>query len=125
MLIKKKRIYSITDITAGNIMNMEHFVQGAVYCWCKNRPDEWFSIRELFGGQNFDWNGTPLQHLYVKHILQGRTPPYALKKASIDAGRLLAGVLQKDVRIFDNRDRHVNEYLWIVPNSQPAKIVDR
>lgn len=24
---------------------MRAFLQGAVYCWCKNRKDEWFAAR--------------------------------------------------------------------------------
>ena len=34
--------------------------------WCKNRKGEWFSLRDLMGGDNFYWNGTPLLDMYLK-----------------------------------------------------------
>ena len=36
------------------------FLQGAVYCWCKNFNDKEFALRDLMGGENFEWTGTPL-----------------------------------------------------------------
>lgn len=43
-----------------------HFLQGAVYCWCKNRKNEWFSMRDLMGGDNYFWEGTPLRPYMIK-----------------------------------------------------------
>ena len=67
-------------------------LQGAVYCWCKNRPDEWFSMRDLMGGENYYWEGTPLIALYEKHHEEDD----AVERAGKDSGWLLKRV-RKDV----------------------------
>lgn len=86
------------------------FLQGAVYCWCKNRPREWFSLRDLTGGDNALWRGTPLYVLREKHRL--RTAD-ALKAASIDCGWLLKQTLQEDRRVFETTELNlVRKYRW-------------
>ena len=47
---------------------MRAFLQGAVYCWCKNRKDDWFAARDLLGGNNYYWQGTPLIPLYDYYL---------------------------------------------------------
>ena len=54
------------------IFVIKAYIQGAVYCWCKNckmdnQEPIWFSASDLFGGDNYDWNGTPLLGLYKWH----------------------------------------------------------
>ena len=56
----------VTGITAEQRDLALAFIQGAVYCWCKNRKDEWFALRTLFVGDNYFWSGTPLMPLYEK-----------------------------------------------------------
>ncbi len=69
-------IREVKEITTDDKKSIMNFLQGAVYCWCKNRKDEWFSLRDLMGGDNYDWQGTPLIVLYenmklrIKIILQ-------------------------------------------------------
>ncbi len=58
-----RKVYGITDKEKNRILN---FLQGAVYYWCKNRKGEWFSLRDLMGGENYYWEGTPLVVLYEK-----------------------------------------------------------
>ncbi len=87
------------------------FLQGAVYCWCKNRKGEWFALRDLVGGDNNDWHDTPLFSLYKKHRAKSNDP---VKDAGKDAGWLLKSVLSKDKRIFDDKDDGlVKHYRWI------------
>ena len=47
---------------------MRAFLQGAVYCWCKNRKDEWFAARDLLGGDNYYWQSSPLMPLYDYYL---------------------------------------------------------
>lgn len=61
---KIRDVTSISDSEKEDILN---FLQGSVYSWCKNRPNEWFSLRDLMGGENYYWEGTPLQALYDAH----------------------------------------------------------
>ena len=62
------------------------FLQGAVYCWCKNRKNEWFSMRDLMGGDNFHWEGTPLIALYAKQQAAGVKDPEAIERAGRESG---------------------------------------
>lgn len=72
------------------------YLQGAVHSFCKNNPGAPFSLRELVGGENRDWNATPLQALYDYHITAGKTKDKAKRQAAIDAGWLLKAVLAED-----------------------------
>ena len=53
-LVPPSEIRDVTGITPGDTQAIYHFLQGAMYCWCKNRKDEWFSLRDLMGKENFD-----------------------------------------------------------------------
>ena len=44
------------------------FLQGSVYCWCKNRKDEPFAARDLLGGDNYYWQDTPMEALYLYYL---------------------------------------------------------
>jgi len=107
-----REVSGISDQQLNDIMK---FLQGAVYCWCKNRPDEWFSIRDLMGGENFFWQGTPLYCLYEKHENNSNDP---VKSAGIDSGWLLKKVIHLDKREFESRDGEmIKQYLWIQNSS--------
>ena len=45
------------------------FMQGAVYSWVKNRKGEKLAVRDLVGGENFEWKGTPLYVLYHLQVV--------------------------------------------------------
>lgn len=92
---------------------MKTFLQGAVYCWCKNRKNEWFAARDLLGGDNYDWQGTPLYSLYT-YYLGGNIDNhvYAVTDAGKAAGRLLKEVLINDRRTFDTEDGYTRMYRW-------------
>jgi len=87
------------------------FLQGAVYCWCKNRSGEWFAARDLLGGKNFHWQGTPLYELFERHD-GGQSDNAAVAAAGKDAGHLLRRFLMDDPREFECRKAYVNEYKW-------------
>ena len=93
---------------------IEDFLQGSVYCWCKNRKGEWFALRNLVGGDNYDWTGTPLYTLYERHLDAGETSEKAVDLAGIDAGWICKKVLAEDSRKFETRRRrdHPREYKW-------------
>lgn len=90
------------------------FIQSLVYDWCKNRKGDWFAMRDLVGGTNNDWNGTPFQCLYDKHINNGKSKDEAHKEAGIDSGYLLKDVLHEDKREFecDNSSQWAKKYSW-------------
>lgn len=90
------------------------FMQGAVYCWVKNRKGEPFTLRDLVGGENFEWGGTPLLALYQKYITAGRANDSAIECAARDLGWLLKTVLEEDKRTFETAKAGlVSSYRWL------------
>ena len=107
-------IRNVSGITDKEKYAIKHFMQGAVYCWLKNRSDEEFKVRDLMGGENLEWEGTPLQALYQKHIDQNKTYEQAFNSAAIDLGWLVKSVLHDDKRTFEVIDSDfVATYKWV------------
>lgn len=105
---------SVNGISESETQLINAFLQGAVYCWCKNRQDEWFSIRDLMGGKNFDWNGTPLFPLWQKRADDGWDEDAAIVEAGKEAGWLLKTILQNDQRRFETKKEDlVRKYRWL------------
>lgn len=106
MLTEKSEIREVYGITAEQKQEILNFLQGAVYCWCKNRKDEWFAARDLLGGDNFYWQGTPMYSLYEKS--------QDVEKAGKDAGWLLKKMIDNDKRTFETKKSEmVRKYRWI------------
>ncbi|WP_167883996.1 cell division protein SepF [Leptospira wolffii] len=112
-LLNPSEIREVSDLTGEQKQRIYDFLQGAVYSWCKNRKNEWFSMRDLMGGENTDWDGTPLYELYLKHLNKKSNDP--VKEAGKDSGWLLKKVLHRDMRKFDARDGDglIREYHWV------------
>ena len=113
MLTKTSRIYNVYGIKECDLEKITDYIQGSVYSWSKNKPNEWFTASSLFGKENFDWEGTPMQILYEKYKNQNKTHDESLKLAGKDAGHLLKKVLNKDKRIFDVEKAWRNKYKWL------------
>jgi len=93
------------------------FMQGAIYCWVKNKPNEPFAVRDLVGGLNTNWYQTPLQILYDRHIDTGRTEDEAFDLAAKDIGWIVKTLLAEDRRTFQvDNSGFVNTYLMIGDN---------
>ncbi len=113
-LIPKSEIRDVYEISEREKQSIIDFLQGAVYCWCKNRPEEWFSMRDLMGGENYYWEGTPLLVLYTKHESKGKDSETAVKDAGKDSGWLLKRVIDQDNRQFETKiEGLVRQYKWI------------
>ena len=111
-LTKEDTLRAVTGITEIERQASLNFLQGAVYCWCKNRPDEWFALRDLMGGDNTYWSGTALMPIYQKH--NNLTEEQAFEAAGKDAGWLLKHVLVSDSRMFDTKKAElVRHYKWL------------
>ena len=86
MLIGETEIRDVHGIPEEQKQRIIDFLQGAVYCWCKNRKDEWFTTRDLLGGDNYFWQGTPLFFCIKKQRMQNnqaRMLDGCLKRLSI------------------------------------------
>ena len=104
-------VYGIDDFQKQQILA---FMQGAVYCWVKNHKDEPFVVRDLMGGENFDWDGTPLYALYQKHIDAGKDNNSAIESAAKDLGWLVKTMLSDDKRTYEaSKAGLVSSYRWV------------
>ncbi|MDR0734011.1 MAG: hypothetical protein LBF08_08165 [Dysgonamonadaceae bacterium] len=105
MLVQESEIREVYGITEEQKQRIMDFLRGAVYCWCKNRKDEWFAARDLLGGDNFYWQGTPMLALYEKSE--------DVEQAGKDAGWLLKRVINNDKRRFETTKKDfVRQYRW-------------
>jgi hypothetical protein len=105
-------VRGITDESKEAIKN---FLLGAVYCWAKNRTNEWFALRNLVGGENADWDETPPYVLFEKHKRYGKNNKDAIKAAAKDAGWILKAVLIGDKKrtYTAGKSGRVSTYRWI------------
>jgi len=113
VLEQSSEIREVTGLDQMEIDLIKSFLQGAVYCWIKNRKNEKFAARDLVGGENSNWEGTPLQKLYDKHISAGKDESSAIENAAKDLGWILKAVINTDRRTFKNtHEELVNKYIW-------------
>lgn len=99
---KNEKIYNISaKLIPADIEVIKVYMQGAVYAFCNVKPDEPFSARILFGGNNRNWGDTPMQKLYDYQLKEGKSEEDAHQSAAIDAGKLLKAVLDRDSREFE------------------------
>ena len=93
---------AVSGLSSDEERDIINFLQGAVYCWCKNRKDEWFSLRDLMGGENYYWNDTPMIKLWEKHHNLGKDDPVI--EAGKDGGWILKKVIANDKRKFETKE---------------------
>lgn len=112
-LIPESEVRDVYGITMDQKSSIKAFLQGAVYSWVKNRMGEQFAARDLVGGENFEWEGTPLFALYQKHIDAGKINEEAIEAAAKDLGWLMKAVLSEDKRHFEvGRSGQTAGYRW-------------
>ncbi len=106
-------VRDVSGLTDEQKDRIRDFLQGAVYCWCKNRRGEWFSMRDLMGGDNFHWQGTPLIALYEKQCNAGVPSSEAIVQAGKESGWLLKSVISRDTRSFETKEEElIRKYRW-------------
>jgi len=84
------------ELSEDDLTLAKRYLQGAVHSFCKNNPNQPFSVRDLLGGENKDWHGTPLQVLYDYHFSITKADKKAKQRAAVDAGWLLKAVLHEE-----------------------------
>lgn len=105
MLVEDSMIKKVNSISREQEQRILDYLQGAVYCWCKNRKAELFAARDFLGRDNFEWEGTPMFVLYEKSN--------DVEKAGIDAGWLLKKMINNDKRTFNTEIKGmVRDYRW-------------
>ena len=114
---------SVAGLNEAEIQAILYFIQGAVRAFCKNGDPNngnyvTFALRDLFGGVNYCWGGTPMQALYDKfYNTDGADPDEesVIDEAGKAAGRLLKRVLiEEEGRVYKQCDAGMaNGYTWI------------
>ena len=90
------------------------FMQGAIYSWIKDaKKGDRFAVRDLVGGANKYWDGTPLHVLFLKHKALKKSDAAANKQAGIELGWLVKTLLEADKRRFRQIRGFVNTYEWV------------
>lgn len=108
----KENLYSHKDMILA-------FLQGVVYQWILEHKDDVkpsFVARDMLGGFNNNWEGTPLQFLYDYYYDKTKDDDYSRKQAAQDAGWALKEMLKNDSRVeFDNtiKDYYSVRYTFI------------
>ncbi len=115
MLLKETKIRDVSAISLEQKQSILDFLQGCIYCWCNNNPNQWFSLRDLMGNHNYDWHDTPLIFLYEKHRYKlHKSNEISIQAAGKDAGWLLKKVIHEDKRKFDTKKENlIRQYKWI------------
>ncbi len=114
MLINESTVRKVSGLSKTERDEIHAFVQGAVYSWIKNRKGEKFSARDLFGGENTNWYGTPLQLIHKKHKDAGKDDDSAFEASARDIGWIIKSVLHNDSRHFEvDTSGYGNAYRWV------------
>ena len=96
-------------LSLNEINEIKLYIKGAVDGFSNINNGETFSVRRLFGGDNGNWNGTPLQAIYNYYVSVGEDN--AKEKSAIDVGVLLKQVLSDDVYWeYELKKGYANEY---------------
>lgn len=99
MIINKPHEPINVSISAEDKEKIKIFLQGMVYCWCKNVKDEnnsnkWFFARDLVGGESFSWDNTPLKVINK------------LNDSDKILGHILYEVIDEDIKQFETKEEH-------------------
>lgn len=99
------------------------YLQGMVYMWCAINGNQVFAARDLMGGENYDWTGTPLVDVWYnrQRRYQAEYPDTPIEEindwthgeAAKEVGRLLKKVLIDDKRQFVELKGYSNQYQWV------------
>lgn len=96
VIIKQPRVILSENpaIHAQRMQEIKDYVKGAVHAYTNNNRGKAFMAHDLFGGENTDWEGTPLKYLYEARVKAGSPNPK--KAAGQDVGWILLSVLHDD-----------------------------
>lgn len=115
MLIGDSVYRNVLILDEKDLKPMRDYLLGAVKAWCKDRKEQWFAARDILGGANYYWQGTPLYKLfeyYRDHSNQD--VENAVTQAGRSAGHLLKRVLIEDKkRNNETRVEYTRQYRWV------------
>lgn len=113
----KSDLRKVSGLTDTETQRIKDYMLGSIYCWIKNQKDGdsslWFAVRDLVGGENTNWDGTPLDVIYKKHLHE-KTSDEAFEQAAKDIGWIMKSVIFEDKRLFETKkEGMVRKYRWI------------
>ena len=113
----KSDLRDVSGLTDTEKQRIKDYMLGSIYCWIKNQKDGdsslWFAVRDLVGGENTNWDGTPLDVIYKKHLHE-KTSDEAFKQAAKDIGWIMKSMIFEDKRLFETKkEGMVRKYRWI------------
>lgn len=114
MIVEDSSYKNVRGFTEEELQRMRDYLLGAVQAWCRDRHGKWFAARDLLGGANYFWQGTPLMALYNYYMGQSaHDEDYSVKQAGRAAGHLLKRVLVEDSkRTYETYRGYTRLYRW-------------
>lgn len=115
MFISDEEIRDVHKLDKKDKELAKAFIKGAVYSWLNSHGETVFAIRDLFGKDNTDWTGTPLECIWHKNKNAGKNDEEAYEQSAKDAGWLLKAVLSEDTirRFRVTKHGLSNGYSWV------------
>lgn len=83
-----------------NMQAIRNQIITSVNNWCFKNASKPFAVRDLFGGANNNWKGTPIDELYSRQIKMCKSPRESHAQAAKDLGKIVKNVLEAEVRVF-------------------------
>jgi hypothetical protein len=115
VLVPFSLLRTVHGISDQDLDDIRLFMRGAVFCWLRNHPDQWFAVHDLVGGLVNDWHGTPLRML--RDLSDARHPEdeeAAHDEAARNLGWIVKSMLHAEERTFRTcRGEIAREYLWV------------
>jgi len=109
---ESSKLNLVADLSNDEINAIKNFLQGAVFCWCKNCTEKngeqrWFNLRDLIGEASpISWKDAPLIKLYEWHK-EYNDYDY---RSSMDAGKILRSLIHSNKRFFHEEKNGVWQY---------------
>ena len=83
---------NLQSLSNVQISKIEDFINNRIDEWIKTNPNTEFSVKSLFGNDNWNWNGTDIQQLHDINSNKG------YDEAFVEAGKYAGILLNKIVK---------------------------
>jgi len=104
-IITSGKIARVPGIDSATFKKIVDYLDDEVDSYVQTK--EWFSLRNIGGGDRYDWTGTPLEPLF-KHFNEqpNTTMEKAIKKAGQLCGRILRTVIINRAETFEQKGKN-------------------
>lgn len=100
-MISVNDVSDLKWLSQTQLTGIEIYINQCIDNWCTNNSNQTFSVSDIFGNKNWNWNSTPLQVLYDYELNLSNDSQKAFDKAGYFIGILLNKVVaeRSDIRV--------------------------